>query len=141
MLLPKHNSFCYIWHMLSKISSGQQLTPHTLGSFFYGRSRTKQSRNYCKSLCTFMVGNTFIPFILWTAFWQKIVDFDPTFIASIFSASTASLGFQIKKKKDTIVDNKNNKVGIKWNNYLLYYYFSHQLHLLILNRNLLRLLK
>ena len=44
---------------------------------------------------------------------KKIVDFDPTFIASIFSASTASLGFQIKKKKDTIVDNKNNKVGIK----------------------------
>ena len=44
---------------------------------------------------------------------KKIVDFDPTFIASIFSASTASLGFQIKKKKDTIVDNKNTKVGIK----------------------------
>ena len=44
---------------------------------------------------------------------KKIVDFDPTFIASIFSASTASLGFQIKKKKDTIVDNKNSKVGIK----------------------------
>jgi hypothetical protein len=39
---------------------------------------------------------------------KKIVDFDPTFIASIFSASTASLGFQIKKKKDTIVDNKNS---------------------------------
>ena len=30
---------------------------------------------------------------------KKIVDFDPTFIASIFSASTASLGFSIKKKK------------------------------------------
>ena len=44
---------------------------------------------------------------------KKIVDFDPTFIASIFSASTASLGFQIKKKKDTIVDNKNNKVSTK----------------------------
>ena len=44
---------------------------------------------------------------------KKIVDFDPTFIASIFSASTASLGFSIKKKKDTIVDNKNSKVGIK----------------------------
>ena len=44
---------------------------------------------------------------------KKIVDFDPTFIASIFSASTASLGFSIKKKKDTIVDNKNAKVGIK----------------------------
>ena len=41
------------------------------------------------------------------------MDFDPTFIASIFSASTASLGFQIKKKKDTIVDNSKNKVGIK----------------------------
>ena len=44
---------------------------------------------------------------------KKIVDFDPTFIASIFSASTASLGFQIKKKKDTIVDNKNPKVASK----------------------------
>ena len=30
-----------------------------------------------------------------------------------FTTITASLGFQIKKKKDTIVDNKNNKVGIK----------------------------
>ena len=48
---------------------------------------------------------------------KKIVDFDPTFIASIFSASTASLGLSIGKKgnnkKDVIVDNKNNKVGIK----------------------------
>ncbi len=48
---------------------------------------------------------------------KKIVDFDPTFIASIFSASTASLGLSIGKKgnnkKDVIVDNKNTKVGIK----------------------------
>ena len=44
---------------------------------------------------------------------KKIVDFDPTFIASIFSASTASLGFQIKKKKDNIVDNKNPKTSTK----------------------------
>ena len=47
---------------------------------------------------------------------KKIVDFDPTFIASIFSASTASLGFQIKKKNANspkIVDNSKNKVGIK----------------------------
>ena len=29
---------------------------------------------------------------------KKIVDFDPTFIASIFSASTASLGLSIGKK-------------------------------------------
>ena len=46
---------------------------------------------------------------------KKIVDFDPTFIASIFSASTASLGFSIKgKKKDNgegkITDNKETKV-------------------------------
>ena len=43
---------------------------------------------------------------------KKIVDFDPTFIASIFSASTASLGLSIGKKgnnkKDVIVDNKNS---------------------------------
>ena len=49
---------------------------------------------------------------------KKIVDFDPTFIASIFSASTASLGLSIKgkngnKAKDVIVDNKNSKSGIK----------------------------
>ena len=44
---------------------------------------------------------------------KKIVDFDPTFIASIFSASTATLWDALKKKKDTIVDNKNSKVGIK----------------------------
>ena len=43
---------------------------------------------------------------------KKIVDFDPTFIASIFSASTASLGFQIKKKKDTI-DSKTSKPAAK----------------------------
>ena len=70
---------------------------------------------------------------------KKIVDFDPTFIASIFSASTASLGFQIKKKKDTSIENKNNKVGTKLKNYLLYFYFFHLLHLQILNKNLLRL--
>tara|TARA_R100001509_G_C4769403_1_gene182478 strand:+ start:365 stop:616 length:252 start_codon:yes stop_codon:yes gene_type:complete len=48
---------------------------------------------------------------------KKIVDFDPTFIASIFSASTASLGLSIGKKgnnnKNVIVDNKNTKSGIK----------------------------
>ena len=48
---------------------------------------------------------------------KKIVDFDPTFIASIFSASTASLGLSIGKKgnnnKNVIVDNKNSKSGIK----------------------------
>ena len=66
--------------------------------------------------------------LLWSAalltlsYWEppsgkKIVDFDPTFIASIFSASTASLGLSIGKKgnnkKDVIVDNKNSKSGIK----------------------------
>ena len=69
-----------------------------------------------------------ISILLWSAtlltlsYWEppsgkKIVDFDPTFIASIFSASTAALGGSIGKKgnnkKDVIVDNKNNKVGIK----------------------------
>ena len=52
---------------------------------------------------------------------KKIVDFDPTFIASIFSASTASLGLSIGKKGNSngngkapkIVDNSKNKVGIK----------------------------
>ena len=65
--------------------------------------------------------------LLWSAalltlsYWEppsgkKIVDFDPTFIASIFSASTASVGFQIKKKKDSIVENKNSKTSVKWKN-------------------------
>ena len=50
---------------------------------------------------------------------KKIVDFDPTFIASIFSGSLASFGLQVGKKKNgnanapKIVDNKNNKVGTK----------------------------
>ena len=50
-----------------------------------------------------------ISILLWSAtlltlsYWEppsgkKIVDFDPTFIASIFSASTASLGLSIGKK-------------------------------------------
>tara|TARA_R100000353_G_scaffold906_1_gene1251 strand:- start:317 stop:568 length:252 start_codon:yes stop_codon:yes gene_type:complete len=69
-----------------------------------------------------------ISILLWSAtlltlsYWEppsgkKIVDFDPTFIASIFSASTAALGVTIGKKgnnkKDVIVDNKNSKSGIK----------------------------
>ena len=48
---------------------------------------------------------------------KKIVDFDPTFIASIFSASTASMGLSIGKKgnnkKDVIVDNKTSKPAAK----------------------------
>ena len=51
---------------------------------------------------------------------KKIVDFDPTFIASIFSGSLAALGGQTGKngrnngrKDKLIVDNKDNKVGIK----------------------------
>tara|TARA_Y100000114_G_scaffold156911_1_gene185950 strand:+ start:1547 stop:1798 length:252 start_codon:yes stop_codon:yes gene_type:complete len=48
---------------------------------------------------------------------KKIVDFDPTFIASIFSASTASLGLSIGKKgnnkKEAILDNKDNKTTSK----------------------------
>ena len=73
-----------------------------------------------------------VSILLWSAtlltlsYWEppsgkKIVDFDPTFIASIFSASTASLGLSIGKKGNNngngkapkIVDNSKNKVGIK----------------------------
>jgi len=49
---------------------------------------------------------------------KKLVDFDPTFIASIFSGSLASFGLQVGKKKNNnnnapkIVDNKDTKVGI-----------------------------
>ena len=50
---------------------------------------------------------------------KKIVDFDPTFIASIFSGSLAALGVQTGKKKNgngnapKIVDNSKNKDSIK----------------------------
>jgi len=51
---------------------------------------------------------------------KKIVDFDPTFIASIFSGSLAALGVQTGKngrnngkKEKLIVDNKDTKAGIK----------------------------
>ena len=70
-----------------------------------------------------------VSILLWSAtlltlsYWEppngkKIVDFDPTFIASIFSASTASLGLSIGKKGNNgntpkIVDNKNNKTVTK----------------------------
>ena len=69
-----------------------------------------------------------VSILIWSAalltlsYWEppngkKIVDFDPTFIASIFSASTASLGLSIGKKgnnkKEVILDNKNSKSGIK----------------------------
>ena len=69
-----------------------------------------------------------VSILIWSAalltlsYWEppsgkKIVDFDPTFIASIFSASTASLGLSIGKKNNgnqpKNVDNSKNKVGIK----------------------------
>ena len=58
-----------------------------------------------------------VSILLWSAtlltlsYWEppngkKIVDFDPTFIASIFSASTASLGLSIDKKGN---NNQNTK--------------------------------
>ena len=69
-----------------------------------------------------------VSILLWSAtlltlsYWEppsgkKIVDFDPTFIASIFSASTASLGLSIGKKGNnngsakapTICNNKDIK--------------------------------
>ena len=50
---------------------------------------------------------------------KKLVNFDPTFIASIFSGSLASFGLQVGKKKNNnnnnapkIVNNKDTKVGI-----------------------------
>ena len=75
-----------------------------------------------------------VSILLWSAtlltlsYWEppdgkKIVDFDPTFIASIFSGSLASFGLQVGKKKNgnsnnnnkapKIVDNKDSNVGIQ----------------------------
>ena len=44
---------------------------------------------------------------------KKIVDFDPTFIASIFSASTASLGLSIGKKGNQTQQPKPTKIESK----------------------------
>tara|TARA_B100000965_G_scaffold401015_1_gene423965 strand:+ start:43 stop:315 length:273 start_codon:yes stop_codon:yes gene_type:complete len=51
---------------------------------------------------------------------KKIVDFDPTFIASIFSGSLAALGVQTGKngrnngnKEKLIVNKKDTRAGIK----------------------------
>ena len=44
---------------------------------------------------------------------KKIVDFDPTFIASIFSASTASLGLSIGKKGNNNSNGNTPKIPTK----------------------------
>ena len=62
-----------------------------------------------------------VSILLWSAtlltlsYWEppngkKIVDFDPTFIASIFSASTASLGLSIGKKSNNSQNTKAPKL-------------------------------
>ena len=62
-----------------------------------------------------------VSILLWSAtlltlsYWEppsgkKIVDFDPTFIASIFSASTASLGLSIGKKGNNSQNTKAPKL-------------------------------
>ena len=63
-----------------------------------------------------------VSILLWSAtlltlsYWEppsgkKIVDFDPTFIASIFSASTASLGLSIGKKGNSNGGAKTPTIG------------------------------
>ena len=63
-----------------------------------------------------------VSILLWSAtlltlsYWEppsgkKIVDFDPTFIASIFSASTASLGLSIGKKGNSNGNAKAPTIG------------------------------
>ena len=63
-----------------------------------------------------------VSILLWSAtlltlsYWEppsgkKIVDFDPTFIASIFSASTASLGLSIGKKGNSNGNAKTSTIG------------------------------
>ena len=54
--------------------------------------------------------------LLTLSYWEppsgkKIVDFDPTFIASIFSASTASLGLSIGKKGNSNGNAKTPTIG------------------------------
>ena len=63
-----------------------------------------------------------VAILIWSAalltlsYWEppsgkKIVDFDPTFIASIFSASTASLGLSIGKKGNSNGNAKTPTIG------------------------------
>ena len=65
-----------------------------------------------------------ISILIWSAtllslsYWEppdgkKIVDFDPTFIASIFSASTASLGLSIGKKGNNNSNANTPKIPTK----------------------------
>ena len=65
-----------------------------------------------------------ISILIWSAtllslsYWEppdgkKIVDFDPTFIASIFSASTASLGLSIGKKGNNNSNGNTPKIPTK----------------------------
>ena len=65
-----------------------------------------------------------VSILLWSAtlltlsYWEppdgkKIVDFDPTFIASIFSASTASLGLSIGKKNNNNLNSNAPKIPTK----------------------------
>ena len=65
-----------------------------------------------------------VSILLWSAglltlsYWEppdgkKIVDFDPTFIASIFSASTASLGLSIGKKGNNNSNGNTPKITTK----------------------------
>ena len=60
-----------------------------------------------------------ITILLWSgtmltlSYWEppsgrKILDFDPTFIASVFSASTASLGLSIGTRNGNGHNKKNN---------------------------------
>ena len=66
-----------------------------------------------------------VSILIWSAtlltlsYWQppeggrKIVNFDPTFIASIFSASTASLGLSIGKKGNNSNNSNAPKIATK----------------------------
>ena len=96
------------------LSSGQMLRDTLKQLFFYMEDQEPSKVETIVKVCVLLWSATLLSLSYYEPpSGKKIVDFDPTFIASIFSASTASLGFQIKKKKDTIVDNKNNKVGTK----------------------------
>ena len=106
-----------------KLSGGHQLAPHTLGSYFYMEEQEEKEGNRVETIVK-------VAILVWSASMltlsyyeppsgKKIVDFDPTFIASIFSGSLAAFNVQVGKKKNgngnapKIVDNSKNKVGIK----------------------------
>ena len=109
-----------------KLSGGHQLTPHTLGSYFYMEEQEeKEGNSLIANVVQMIILFWSLGVISWSYFNPNPTrQIDTTFAAGLLSAVTAQYGLNIKKNGDSkkknnigntpkIVDNKNNKVGIK----------------------------